>query len=167
VKVGHHPQRSAPRFTSLRNLWLLRVSALDFSSLCPRSVQLSRHLVSPRLHRKPFRMNSCTISLAASSLTLLESSSDFRSVGLTPLECTLLRFSLVSPLESALIQVFILKNLKLFRMNTQEKHRGRGGWLTRHFGRPPLSVTISRLRVARRKPTCPVGATTRWWFRGA
>src|SRR6266481_6611318 len=32
---------------------------------------------------------------------------------------------LLTPLESALIQVFILGNLKLFRMNTYKKHRGR------------------------------------------
>src|SRR6266481_7027105 len=33
---------------------------------------------------------------------------------------------LLTPLESALIQVFILGNLKLFRMNTYKKHRGEG-----------------------------------------
>src|SRR6266849_9255641 len=32
----------------------------------------------------------------------------------------------LTPLESALIQVFILRNLKLFRMNTYKKHRGEG-----------------------------------------
>ena len=32
-----------------------------------------------------------------------------------------------TPLESALIEVVILKNLKLFRMNTYKKHRGEGG----------------------------------------
>jgi hypothetical protein len=32
----------------------------------------------------------------------------------------------VSPLESALLEVFILKSLKFFRINTYEKHRGRG-----------------------------------------
>src|SRR2546430_4869347 len=36
-----------------------------------------------------------------------------------------------------------------------------------HFSRPALSVTIARLSVARRKPTCPVGATSKWQFRGA
>jgi hypothetical protein len=38
-----------------------------------------------------------------------------------------------TPLESALIQVLILNSLKLFRMNTYEKHRGEGVLLlTRH-----------------------------------
>src|SRR5258708_24409543 len=32
----------------------------------------------------------------------------------------------LTPLESALIQVFILGNLKLFRMNTYKKHGGAG-----------------------------------------
>src|ERR1700674_1436580 len=33
---------------------------------------------------------------------------------------------ILNPLESALIQVFILKSLNSFRMNTYEKTRGRG-----------------------------------------
>ncbi len=33
----------------------------------------------------------------------------------------------ISPLEPALIKVFILNNLKFFRMNTYEKHSGEGG----------------------------------------
>ena len=32
----------------------------------------------------------------------------------------------ITPLESALMQVLILNNLKLFRINTYEKHRGEG-----------------------------------------
>src|SRR5260370_17295941 len=40
-------------------------------------------------------------------------------------------------------------------------------WLTSHLGRPPLSVTIAQLQLARRKPICPVGATTKRWFRRA
>jgi hypothetical protein len=32
----------------------------------------------------------------------------------------------VTPLESALLEVFILKTLKFFRINTYEKHRGEG-----------------------------------------
>ena len=37
-----------------------------------------------------------------------------------------------TPLESTLLQVFILKNLKSFRMNTSKKTRGRGVlWLTK------------------------------------
>jgi hypothetical protein len=32
----------------------------------------------------------------------------------------------VTSLESTLVEVFILNNLNLFRMNTYEKHRGRG-----------------------------------------
>src|SRR5438876_5810752 len=36
-----------------------------------------------------------------------------------------------------------------------------------HFSRPALSVTIARPRVARRKPTCPVGARSKRQFRGA
>src|SRR5712664_3245540 len=52
-------------------------------------------------------------------------------------------------------------------MNTYEKHRGGVLWLTSHFGRPPLSVTIAQLQLARRKPTCPVCATTKRWFRRA
>src|SRR6267154_3678221 len=39
--------------------------------------------------------------------------------------------------------------------------------VTRHFGEPLFSVTIARLEVTRRKPTCPVGATIKSWFRGA
>jgi len=39
----------------------------------------------------------------------------------------------VTPLESALIEVLILKSFKFFRMNTYEKHRGEGVLLlTRH-----------------------------------
>src|SRR5260370_42627877 len=39
----------------------------------------------------------------------------------------------VTPLESALVEVFILKSLKFFRINTYEKHRGWGPLLlTRH-----------------------------------
>src|SRR5436853_6023517 len=36
-----------------------------------------------------------------------------------------------------------------------------------HFSRPALSVTIAHPRVARRKPTCPVGARSKRQFRGA
>src|SRR5258708_39544241 len=32
----------------------------------------------------------------------------------------------ITPLESALVEVFILKSLKFFRINTYEKHRGEG-----------------------------------------
>ncbi len=40
---------------------------------------------------------------------------------------------LLSPLESTLIEVLILKSFKFFRMNTYEKHRGEGVLLlTRH-----------------------------------
>jgi hypothetical protein len=46
-----------------------------------------------------------------------------------------------TPLESALIEVVILKNLKLLRMNTYKKHRGWGGH--------PLQT----LSIARTKPT--------------
>ena len=39
----------------------------------------------------------------------------------------------VTHLESPLVDVLILKNFKVFRMNTCEKHRGEGLlWLTRH-----------------------------------
>jgi len=39
----------------------------------------------------------------------------------------------VNPLECALLEVFILKSFKFFRMNTYEKHRGWGLLLlTRH-----------------------------------
>src|SRR5713226_9079316 len=34
------------------------------------------------------------------------------------------------------------------------------------FPRRLTSDRIGGLRVARRNPTCPVGATTKWWFRG-
>jgi len=56
-----------------------------------------------------------------------------RAVLLTPSESThqvqLLsrqQIAPVTPLESALIQVLILKSLKFFRINTYEKHRGWG-----------------------------------------
>src|SRR5216684_2989040 len=53
-------------------------------------------------------------------------------------------------------------------MNAYEKYRGGEVLcLTSHFGRPPLSVTIAQLQLARRKTTCPVGATTKRWFRRA
>jgi hypothetical protein len=51
----------------------------------------------------------------------------------------------LSPLESALIQVFILNNLKSFRMNTYEKHGDRGEWLTRNpMTIPALGECASR-----------------------
>jgi hypothetical protein len=47
-----------------------------------------------------------------------------------------------TPLESALIEVLILKNLKLFRMNTYEKYRGEGVLLlTRNV--PPSFLRVS------------------------
>jgi hypothetical protein len=48
---------------------------------------------------------------------------------------------------------FFSCNSALFAQNT----RGGGGIVTRHFSPSALSVTIARLSVARRKPTCPVG----------
>ncbi len=49
------------------------------------------------------------------------------AVPLTPLESALLRPPPATPLGSTLVEVFILNNLKLFIMNTYEKHRGEGG----------------------------------------
>jgi hypothetical protein len=48
----------------------------------------------------------------------------------------------VTHLESPLVQVFILMNLKLLRMNTYEKHRGEGGgaYLPSYPSSPASSV---------------------------
>src|SRR5260370_17736977 len=54
---------------------------------------------------------------------------------------------LLTPLESALIQVFILGNLKLFRMNTHKKHRERGVLLL-----TSLPNSVYRLNTVLRSP---------------
>jgi hypothetical protein len=49
------------------------------------------------------------------------------------LECAVPKIAPVTLLESALTEVLILKNLKLFGMKTYKKYRGEGVlWLTRH-----------------------------------
>jgi hypothetical protein len=48
------------------------------------------------------------------------------AVLLTPSKSAVPRLPPATPLESTLVQVFILTNLNFFRMNTYEKHRGEG-----------------------------------------
>jgi hypothetical protein len=68
-----------------------------------------------------------------------------QAVLLTPPEsssATWLHPAPATPLESALIEVFILKSFKFFRMNTYEKHRGEGAFL---FRNSPLATRHSSL----------------------
>ena len=52
----------------------------------------------------------------------------------------------ITPLDSALIELFILKTLKSFRMNTYKKHGGRGVLLlTRRSGLAEKEANISSL----------------------
>jgi hypothetical protein len=46
---------------------------------------------------------------------------------LTPSKSAVPRLPPATPLESSLVEVFILNNLNFFRMNTYEKHREEGG----------------------------------------
>ncbi len=95
-----------------------------------------------------------------------------RAVLLTPFQSTHPRqlpfynyIALVTPLESALMEVLISKNFKSFRINTYKKHRGEGVlWLTRH---PTID---RRLRLGRRdsdpvgKGVCPERPPGVWDF---
>src|SRR5258708_30409117 len=60
---------------------------------------------------------------------------------------------LLSPLESTLTEVLILKSFKFFRMNTYEKHRGEGVLLLTRF---PMRESVLRSIATKDLSTHPM-----------